>query len=81
MRRVLAAALVLSAWTSSEAGELVFANGSRVAGDLTSEGLMVSTGSGLVEIAPLGRRDSPAGWTRDPRDAGRWSGQGSDVSV
>jgi Bacterial SH3 domain len=52
MRRVLAAALLLSAWTSSEAGELVFANGSRVAGELTSEGLMVSTGSGLVEIAP-----------------------------
>jgi hypothetical protein len=52
MGRVLAAALALSAWTSSEAGELVFANGSRVAGELTSEGLMVSTGSGLVEIAP-----------------------------
>jgi Bacterial SH3 domain len=52
MRRVLAVALVLSAWSSSEAGELIFANGSRIAGELTSEGLMVSTGSGLVEIPP-----------------------------
>ena len=33
------------------AGELLFANGSRLAGELSSETLMVSTGSGLVEIA------------------------------
>ncbi len=52
MSRVLAALLVLSAWTSSEAGELIFANGSRIAGELSNEALMVSTGSGLVEVAP-----------------------------
>ena len=33
-------------------GELIFANGSRIAGELSNEALMVSTGSGLVEIAP-----------------------------
>ena len=52
MRGVLAVSLVLSVWNSSEAGELVFANGSRIAGELSNEALMVSTGSGLVEVAP-----------------------------
>ena len=52
MSRVLAALLVLSAWTTSEAGELIFANGSRIAGELSNEALMVSTGSGLVEVVP-----------------------------
>jgi hypothetical protein len=31
---------------------LIFANGSRLAGDLSSETIMVSTGAGLVEVAP-----------------------------
>jgi hypothetical protein len=34
------------------AGELLFANGSRLAGELSNETLMLSTGSGLVEIPP-----------------------------
>ena len=34
-----------------ERGELLFVNGSRIAGELSNEALMVSTGSGLVEIA------------------------------
>jgi hypothetical protein len=52
MKGVLAVTLVLSAWVSAEAGDLVFANGSRLAGELSNEALMVSTGSGLVEVAP-----------------------------
>ena len=34
------------------AGELVLANGSRLPGNLANEVLLVSTGSGLVEIRP-----------------------------
>jgi hypothetical protein len=44
--------LALLAWAPAWAGELIFANGSRLAGELSNEALMVSTGSGLVEIAP-----------------------------
>ena len=52
MRAALAVALALVAWTPAGAGELVFANGSRLQGDLSNQSLMVSTGSGLVEVLP-----------------------------
>lgn len=51
MRGTLAVLLVVLAWTPAGAGELIFTNGSRIAGELSSETLMVSTGSGLVEVA------------------------------
>ena len=51
MRVALAASLALLALTPAGAGELIFANGSKLQGDLSSESLMVSTGSGLVEVA------------------------------
>ena len=51
MRTALAVSLALLAWAPAWAGELIFANGSRVAGELSNEALLVSTGSGLVEIA------------------------------
>jgi hypothetical protein len=43
--------LALLACAPASAGELLFVNGSRIEGELTNETLMVSTGSGLVEIA------------------------------
>ena len=52
MRGLLAVSLALLASAPAGAGELIFANGSRLAGELSNESLMVSTGSGLVEIAP-----------------------------
>lgn len=52
MRVALAVLLALLAWTPAGAGELIFANGNKLQGDLSNESLMVSTGSGLVEIAP-----------------------------
>jgi hypothetical protein len=52
MRVAVAVSLALLAWTPAGAGELIFANGSKLQGDLSNESLMVSTGSGLVEIAP-----------------------------
>jgi Bacterial SH3 domain len=52
MRGALAVSLTLLAWAPAGAGELIFANGSRLAGELSNEALMMSTGSGLVEIAP-----------------------------
>jgi len=52
MRVALAASLALLALTPAGAGELIFANGSKLQGDLSSESLMVSTGSGLVEVVP-----------------------------
>lgn len=52
MRRgVAAGGLVLLAWFPVSAGELIFANGTRLAGELANEALLVSTGSGLVEVA------------------------------
>jgi hypothetical protein len=51
VRGTLAVSLMLLAWVPAGAGELIFANGSRIAGELSSETLMVSTGSGLVEVA------------------------------
>jgi len=50
MRAALAVSLALLAWTPAMAGELIFANGNKLQGDLSNESLMVSTGSGLVEI-------------------------------
>jgi hypothetical protein len=44
--------LVAVAFGPAGAGELVFVNGSRLAGELSNEALMLSTGSGLIEIAP-----------------------------
>jgi hypothetical protein len=52
MRTSLALSLVILACSPVGAGELIFANGNRLAGELSNESLMVSTGSGLVEIAP-----------------------------
>ena len=46
-------AVAVLAWAPAWAGELIFANGNRMAGDLSNEALMVSTGSGLVEIGPM----------------------------
>ena len=44
--------LVLAAASAASAGELVFTNGSRVAGELSNEVLLVSTGAAVIEIAP-----------------------------
>jgi len=52
MRAALAVSLALMAWAPARAGELIFTNGSRMAGELSNEALLVSTGAGLVEIAP-----------------------------
>lgn len=52
MRGALAVSLTLLAWAPSWAGELIFANGNRLAGELSNEALMMSTGAGLVEIVP-----------------------------
>ena len=52
MRIVLAGSLIVLACAPASAGELVFVNGNRLAGDLSNESLMVSTGAGLVEVAP-----------------------------
>jgi hypothetical protein len=53
MRGALAGSLIALACAAPvSAGELVFANGHRLAGDLANETLMLSTGSGLVEVAP-----------------------------
>ena len=49
---LLTVSVALLAWAPAGAGELIFANGSRLAGELSNESLMVSTGSGLVEIVP-----------------------------
>jgi hypothetical protein len=48
----LAAALVLFVIWPAAGGELRLANGSRLAGELVNEVLLVSTGAGLVEIVP-----------------------------
>jgi hypothetical protein len=52
VRSFVAVLIALLACAPAGAGELIFANGSRLAGELSNESLMVSTGSGLVEIAP-----------------------------
>ena len=52
MRAAVAVSLALLAWTPAGAGELIFANGSKLQGDLSNQSLMVSTGSGLVEVVP-----------------------------
>jgi hypothetical protein len=50
MRGALIVGLALLASAPAGAGDLIFANGNRLAGDLSSETLMVSTGAGLVEV-------------------------------
>ena len=52
MKGLWIAALALMVSAPATAGELVFANGSRIDGELSNESLMVSTGSGLLELAP-----------------------------
>jgi hypothetical protein len=47
-----ALALILAGASVAGAGEFVLANGSRVAGELSNEVLMVSTGSTVIEIMP-----------------------------
>ena len=44
--------LVLALANPGNAGEILFANGSRLDGELANEVLMVSTGSGLLEVSP-----------------------------
>jgi len=51
VRGFVGVGLALLACAPASAGELLFVNGSRIEGELTNEALMVSTGSGLVEIA------------------------------
>jgi hypothetical protein len=45
-------AIVIALAGPTAAGELLFANGSRLEGDLASEPLLVSTGSDLIEVLP-----------------------------
>jgi hypothetical protein len=52
VRGLVGVGLALLACVPASAGELLFVNGSRLEGELSNEALMVSTGSGLVEIAP-----------------------------
>jgi hypothetical protein len=52
MKAAVTVSLALLGWAPAWAGELLFANGTRMTGELSNEALMVSTGSGLVEIAP-----------------------------
>jgi hypothetical protein len=52
MKALWVASLGLLLASPAGAGELIFANGSRIAGEISNESLMVSTGSGLVEIVP-----------------------------
>jgi hypothetical protein len=44
--------LILAGTTGAGAGEFLLANGSRVAGTLANEVLMVSTGSAVIEVMP-----------------------------
>lgn len=44
--------LLLAAAGSTGAGELVFRSGSRIAGELSNETLMISTGGAVIEIVP-----------------------------
>jgi hypothetical protein len=52
MRSLTTLAFVLGLAGPAAAGELVYVNGSRLAGDLGSGTLLVSTGSDLVDVAP-----------------------------
>jgi hypothetical protein len=52
MKSIVAVSLTLFACASAGAGELIFANGNRLAGELSNETLMVSTGGGLIEVVP-----------------------------
>lgn len=52
MRQVGPLVMLVALAGPATAGELVFANGSRLEGDLANETIIVSTGSDLVELAP-----------------------------
>jgi len=52
MRAAGVLAIVIAVAGPTAAGELLFANGSRLEGDLASEPLLVSTGSDLIEVLP-----------------------------
>jgi hypothetical protein len=52
MRHVGTLVMLVALAAPATAGELVFANGSRLEGDLANETIVVSTGSDLVELAP-----------------------------
>lgn len=52
MRWIGALAVVLGLAVEAGAGELVFTNGNRLAGELTNEVLLISTGSNVLEVAP-----------------------------
>ena len=51
MRWIGALAVVLGLTVEAGAGELVFTNGNRLAGELTNEVLLISTGSNVLEVA------------------------------
>jgi hypothetical protein len=51
-RWCVAGVLVLALATSASAGEILFKNGRRLAGEIATQVLLVSTGSDVVEIAP-----------------------------
>jgi hypothetical protein len=61
VKGLLAVSVALLACGPAAAGELIFANGNRLDGELSNETLMVSTGSGLIEVAP----DEISALTRD----------------
>jgi hypothetical protein len=52
VRPVAIVALVVALASPTAAGELLFANGSRLEGDLAGEPLLFSTGSDVVEVLP-----------------------------
>lgn len=51
MRWIGALAVALGLAVETGAGELVFTNGNRLAGELTNEVLLISTGSNVLEVA------------------------------
>lgn len=52
MRQVGIVAMVLALAAPASGGELFFANGSRLEGELANEVLLVSTGADLIEVQP-----------------------------
>ncbi|MBI2466935.1 MAG: SH3 domain-containing protein [Candidatus Rokubacteria bacterium] len=52
MRQVAIVAMVLALAAPAGGGELFFANGSRLEGELANEVLLVSTGADLIEVQP-----------------------------
>jgi hypothetical protein len=52
VRAVAIVAFVVALASPTTAGELLFANGSRIEGELAGEPLLFSTGSGVIEVLP-----------------------------